>query len=45
VQSLASKVGGGGEQRSCLPEMYLQLQRYEMEMEEIQCAVIMELNP
>jgi len=30
VQDLASKVGGGKEQRSCSPETYLKLQRYEM---------------
>jgi len=30
VQDLASKVGGGEQQRSCSPETYLQLQRYEM---------------
>jgi hypothetical protein len=34
---------GGGE-RSCSPETALQLQRYEMELEEIQCAVTRELN-
>ena len=30
VQDLASKVGGGEQQRSCSPETSLQLQRYEM---------------
>jgi hypothetical protein len=30
VQDLASKVGGGKQQRSCSPETSLQLQRYEM---------------
>jgi hypothetical protein len=30
VQDLASKVSGGEEQRSCLPETSLQLQRYEI---------------
>jgi len=30
VQNLASKVGGGEQQRSCSPEVSLQLQRYEM---------------
>jgi len=30
VQDLASKVGGGEQQHSCLPETSLQLQRYEM---------------
>jgi hypothetical protein len=44
VQVLASKVGFGDQQRSCLPETYLQLQRYEMEVEVIQCAVTRELN-
>jgi hypothetical protein len=32
VQDLASKVGGGEQQRSCSPETSLQLQRYEMEV-------------
>ena len=27
---MASKVGGGEQQRSCLPEISLQLQRYEV---------------
>jgi len=31
VQDLASKVGGGEQQRSCSPETSLQLQRYKME--------------
>jgi hypothetical protein len=44
VQDLASKVGGGERQPSCSPQMSLQLQRYEMEVEEIQCAVTGELN-
>jgi hypothetical protein len=43
-QVLASKVGFGEQQRSCSPETSLQLQRYEMEVEEIQCAVTRELN-
>jgi len=30
VQDLASKVGGGEQQRFCSPETSLQLQRYEM---------------
>jgi hypothetical protein len=30
VQDLASKVGGGEQQRSCSPETSLQLQRYEI---------------
>jgi len=30
VQDLASKVGGGEEQRSCSSETSLQLQRYQM---------------
>jgi hypothetical protein len=30
VQDLASKVGGGEQQRSCSPETSLQLQFYEM---------------
>jgi len=30
VQDLASKVGGGEQQRSCSPKTSLQLQRYEM---------------
>jgi ABC-type iron transport system FetAB ATPase subunit len=30
VQDMASKVGGGEQQRSCLPETFLQLQCYEM---------------
>ena len=30
VQDLASKVGGGEQQRSCSPETSSQLQRYEM---------------
>ena len=30
MQDLASKVGGGEQQRSCSPETSLQLQRYEM---------------
>jgi len=30
VQDLASKVGGGEQQRSCSPETSLQLQHYEM---------------
>ena len=30
VQDLASKVGGGEQQRSCSPETFSQLQRYEM---------------
>ena len=30
VQDLASKVGGGEQQRSCSPEISSQLQRYEM---------------
>jgi hypothetical protein len=37
-------VGGGQQQRSFSPENSLQLQRYEMEVEEIQCAVTRELN-
>jgi hypothetical protein len=37
-------VGGGDQQRSCSPETSLQLQRYELEVEEIQCAVTGELN-
>jgi hypothetical protein len=43
-QDLASEVGGGEQQRSCSPETALQLQRCEMEVEEIQCAVTRELN-
>jgi hypothetical protein len=42
VQDLASKVGGGEQQRSCSPETALQFQRYEMaryRKEAIQCAV------
>jgi hypothetical protein len=35
VRDLASKVGGGERQRSGSPETSLQLQRYEMEVEEI----------
>jgi hypothetical protein len=35
VQDLASKVGGGGQQRFCSPETSVHLQRYEMEREEI----------
>ena len=30
VQDMASKLGGGEQQRSCSPETSLQLQRYEM---------------
>ena len=30
VQDLASKMGGGEQQRSCSPETSSQLQRYEM---------------
>jgi len=30
VQDLVSKVGGGEQQCSCLPETSIQLQRYEM---------------
>jgi len=30
VQDLASKVDGGEQQRSCLPETSLQMQHYEM---------------
>jgi len=30
VQDLASKVGGGEQQRCCSPETFLRLQRYEM---------------
>jgi hypothetical protein len=37
-------VGGGEQQCFCSPETSLQLQRYGMEMEEIQCAVTRELN-
>jgi hypothetical protein len=44
VQDLESKVDGGEQQRSCSPETSLQLQRYEMNMKEIQCAVTRELN-
>jgi hypothetical protein len=44
VQDLASKVGGGEQQRSCSPEISLQLERYEMEVEEIQSAVTRELH-
>jgi hypothetical protein len=44
VQDLATKVGDGEQQRSCSPETSLQLQRYEMELEETQCAVTRELN-
>jgi hypothetical protein len=43
-QDLESEVGGGGQQRSCSSETALQLQRYEMEVEEIQSAVTRELN-
>jgi hypothetical protein len=32
VDDLASKMGGGGEKRSCSPETALQLQRYEGEV-------------
>jgi hypothetical protein len=41
---VASEVGSGVQQRSCSPETALQLQRYEMEVEEIQCAVTRKLN-
>jgi hypothetical protein len=44
VQDLASKVGGGEQQRSCSPETSLLLLHYEMEVEEIQCAATRELN-
>jgi hypothetical protein len=44
MQDLASRVGGGEQQPSCSPKTSLQLQRYEMEVEEIQCAVTRELN-
>jgi hypothetical protein len=47
VQDLASKVGGGEQQRSCSPETYLELQRYEVaryRVEEIQRAVTREIN-
>jgi hypothetical protein len=47
VQELAGKVGSGEQQRSCSPETSLQSQRYEAaryRVEEIQCAVTMELN-
>jgi hypothetical protein len=37
-------VGGGEQQRSCSPETALQLQRYEMEVEEILCAVTSKLG-
>jgi hypothetical protein len=30
LQDVVSKVGGGKQQRSCSPEISLQLQRYEM---------------
>jgi hypothetical protein len=33
VQDLASRVGGGEQQRFCSPETSLQLQRYVMEVE------------
>jgi hypothetical protein len=41
---VASKVGCGEQQRSCSSEISLQLQRYEIEVQEIQCAVTRELN-
>jgi hypothetical protein len=47
LQDLASKVGGGEQQRSCSPESCVKLQRYEVaryRVEEIQCAVTRELN-
>jgi hypothetical protein len=44
LQDLESKVVGGEQQRSCSPETSLQLQRNEMEVKEIQCAVTRELN-
>jgi hypothetical protein len=44
VQDLASKVGDGEQKRSGSPETSLQLQRYEIEVKEIQCAVTRELN-
>jgi Cu/Ag efflux pump CusA len=37
-------VGGGEQQRSCSPETSLQLQRYGIKVEEIQCVVTRELN-
>jgi hypothetical protein len=40
-------VGGGEQQRSCSPQTYLQLQRYEdacYRVEDIQCGATRELN-